>query len=300
MVHRALAMGKRTIGIIGGSGIYDLPGLDNIDEVAVETPFGSPSDVYTTGVLDGAKLVFLARHGRGHRVLPHEINYRANIFGMKKLGVDWLISLSAVGSMRDDIRPGDLVIVDQLFDRTNGRVSTFFGGGIAAHVGLGDPISPVLAGILHEAATEVVGEGGGDERVHKGGTYMVMNGPQFSTRAESNIYRTWGVDVIGMTNMPEAKLAREAEISYATIALATDYDCWHEAHDDVSVDAVVAIVRKNAMLARAVVARAVTKVPDQHGCIAANAMQHAIMTDPAAIPADLKAQLAPLIRKYVK
>lgn len=293
-------MGKRTIGIIGGSGIYDLPGLENVEEVSMDTPFGAPSDSYTTGVLDGARLVFLTRHGRGHRILPHEINYRANIFGMKKLGVDWLISLSAVGSMREDIRPGDLVIVDQLFDRTNGRASTFFGGGVAAHVGLGEPISPKLSKILHQAATEVVSEAGGDERVHKGGTYIVMNGPQFSTRAESNIYRKWGVDVIGMTNMPEAKLAREAEISYATIALATDYDCWHDGHDDVSVDAVIAIVQKNARLARRVVARAVTKVPEVHDCIAANAMEYAIMTDHSTISAEQKQQLAPLLRKYVK
>ncbi len=292
-------MADKVIGIIGGSGIYDLDGLSSVEEVKVDTPFGEPSDRFVTGHLGDARLVFLARHGRGHRILPHEINYRANIYGMKSLGVEWLISLSAVGSMQEAIRPGDLVIVDQLFDRTNGRASTFFGEGIAAHVSFGDPISHALSGVLFEAASEVVTEGGGDERVHQGGTYIVMNGPQFSTRAESRIYRQWGVDVIGMTNMPEAKLAREAEISYATVALSTDYDCWHESEEDVSVEAVIAIVQKNAALARKVVARAVQKIPAKRDCPAASALQSAIMTDPDAIPADVKQRLAPIIGKYL-
>jgi 5'-methylthioadenosine phosphorylase len=291
-------MSERVIGVIGGSGIYDLPGLEQIEEVSVETPFGPPSDSYITGRLGDAKLVFLARHGRGHMVLPHEINYRANIYGMKKLGVDWIMSLSAVGSMREEIAPGDMVIVDQFFDRTNGRASTFFGDGIAAHVSFGDPVSPVLANILHEAATETMA--GTDVTVHKGGTYIVMNGPQFSTRAESNTYRGWDVSVIGMTNMPEAKLAREAEISYATIALATDYDCWHDGHDDVSVDAVIAVVKQNADNARKVLAAAVPKIPASHDCIAANALEYAIMTDPARITPEVKERLAPIIGKYVK
>jgi 5'-methylthioadenosine phosphorylase len=290
-------MSERVIGVLGGSGIYDLPGLTDVDEVEVETPFGPPSDRYVTGRLGDARLVFLSRHGRGHRVLPHEINYRANIFGLKKLGVEWLISLSAVGSMREEIRPGDMVIVDQFFDRTNGRPSTFFGDGIAAHVSFGDPVSPVLAQALHRAATETMA--GTEVTVHQGGTYMVMNGPQFSTRAESNVYRGWGVSVIGMTNMPEAKLAREAEISYATIALATDYDCWHEEEADVSVDAVIAVVKRNAANACKVIAAAVALVPAEHTCIAATALQHAIMTDPAAVSPETRARLAPIIGKYL-
>ncbi len=292
-------MSERVIGVIGGSGIYELEGLEGVEEVAVETPFGAPSDAYITGRLGDARLVFLARHGRGHKVLPHEINYRANVFGFKKLGCDWLFSLTATGSMREDIRPGDMVVVDQYFDRTNGRESTFFGNGIAAHVSFGDPISPVLSKLLYEAATEVIDELGVDVRVQNGGTYICMNGPQFSTRAESNIYRKWGVDVIGMTNMPEAKLAREAEISYASLALATDYDCWHEEEEAVSVDAVIAVLKKNSERAKKILARAVTKVPAEHTCIAANALQFAIMTDPSAIPDQLKTDLAPIIGKYV-
>lgn len=292
-------MAERVIGVLGGSGIYDLEGLTDIDEVNVETPFGSPSDLLVTGTLGDAKMVFLARHGRGHRVLPHEINYRANIFAMKMLGVEWLISLSATGSMKEEIEPGDMVIVDQYFDRTNGRISTFFGEGVAAHVGFGDPVSPVLADCLYRAAAEVAGEHDHSFSVHKGGTYLVINGPQFSTRAESEIYRSWGVSVIGMTNMPEAKLAREAEISYASIALATDYDCWHLGHDDVSVDAVVAILKRNARHAREVVRKAAALVPDKHECIAASALEGAIMTNPDEIPPRVRSRLAPLIGKYL-
>ncbi len=293
-------MKQRVIGIIGGSGIYDLDGLSNVKEVEVDTPFGAPSDPYTVGQLGEATLVFLARHGRGHRVLPHEINYRANIFGMKKLGVEWLISVSAVGSMREEIRPGDLVIADQFFDRTRGRASSFFGDGIAAHVGMGDPVSAPLHDALVEAAREVLAETRSSGRVHPRGTYIVMNGPQFSTRAESNVYRSWGVDVIGMTALPEAKLAREAEISYATIALATDYDCWHESEEDVSADAVVAVVKSNAATARKVIARAVEKIPLERDCPAASALRHAIMTDLSKIPPAVSQRLAPIIGKYVK
>jgi 5'-methylthioadenosine phosphorylase len=290
-------MPERVIGVIGGSGIYDLEAVMGIEEIAVDTPFGPPSDTYVTGTLGDARLVFLARHGRGHRLLPHEINYRANIYGMKTLGAQWIISLSAVGSMREDIRPGDMVVVDQFFDRTIGRASTFFGEGIAAHVPMGDPVSPILAGALHDAAREVAQ--GQDFTVHRGGTYMVMNGPQFSTRAESMIYRTWGVDVIGMTNMPEAKLAREAEISYATLALCTDYDCWHADEEDVSVEAVIAVVRRNAERARRIVAAAAARVPAEHDCIAAGALKSAIMTDPALIPQETRRKLAPIIGKYI-
>ncbi len=291
-------MGNRVIGVIGGSGIYDLDGLRDAEEVPLDTPFGSPSAAFVRGRLGDATLVFLARHGRGHGILPHEVNYRANVYGMKMLGVDWILSLSAVGSMRVDIRPGDLMIVDQYFDRTDGRASTFFGEGIAAHVSFGDPVSPVLSDLLYEAALERVRAGGGGERVHRGGTYMVINGPQFSTRAESNIYRKLGVDVIGMTALPEAKLAREAEISYATLALSTDYDCWHESEDEVSVDAVVAIVRKNAALARQIVAQVVDRIPAVHDCIAARALENAIITDRTKVPAAARTRLAAIIGKY--
>jgi 5'-methylthioadenosine phosphorylase len=290
-------MPERVIGVIGGSGIYDLEAVMGIEEITVETPFGSPSDTYVTGTLDDARMVFLARHGRGHRLLPHEINYRANIYGMKTLGVEWILSLSAVGSMREDIRPGDMVVVDQFFDRTIGRASTFFGEGIAAHVPFGDPVSPILAGALYDAAREVAQ--GQDFTVHRGGTYMVMNGPQFSTRAESMIYRAWGVDVIGMTAMPEAKLAREAEISYATLALCTDYDCWHADEEDVSVEAVIAVVKRNAERARRIVAATAARVPAEHHCIAAGALKNAIMTDPALIPQDTRNKLAPILGKYI-
>ena len=292
-------MGNRVIGVIGGSGIYDLDGLRDVEEVRVDTPFGSPSDALVRGRLGDAQVVFLSRHGRGHTVLPHEVNYRANVFAMKTLGVEWLLSLSAVGSMRVDIRPGDLVVVDQYFDRTDGRASTFFGEGIAAHVSFGDPVSPVLAGLLHEAAVDRVKAGGGGERVHRGGTYMVINGPQFSTCAESNIYRKLGVDVIGMTALPEAKLAREAEMSYATLALSTDYDCWHEGEEEVSVEAVVAIVRKNAALARQIVGQVVDRIPAVHDCIAARALENAVMTDRSKIPAETRKRLAPILGKYL-
>lgn len=291
-------MGNRVIGVMGGSGIYDLEGLRDIEEVSIDTPFGPPSDAFVRGRLGDASVVFLARHGRGHTRLPHEVNYRANIYGMKSLGVEWLISLSAVGSMRVDIRPGDLVVVDQYFDRTDGRISTFFGDGVAAHVSFGDPVSPILSDLLYEAAVERVRAGGSGERVHRGGTYMVINGPQFSTRAESNIYRKLGIDVIGMTALPEAKLAREAEISYATLALSTDYDCWHEGEEEVSVEAVVAIMRKNAALARAIVGQVVERIPQQHDCIAASALKNAIMTDLGKIPRATRERLAPIIGKY--
>ncbi|HTE49843.1 MAG TPA: S-methyl-5'-thioadenosine phosphorylase [Kofleriaceae bacterium] len=292
-------MGNRVIGVIGGSGIYDLDGLRDVEEVRVETPFGSPSDALVRGQLGDAQVVFLARHGRGHGILPHEVNYRANIYALKTLGVEWLLSLSAVGSMRVDIRPGDLVVVDQYFDRTDARASTFFGDGIAAHVSFGDPVSPVLADLLYEAASDRVKAVGDGERVHRGGTYMVINGPQFSTRAESNIYRKLGVDVIGMTALPEAKLAREAEMSYATLALSTDYDCWHEGEEEVTVEAVVATVRKNAALARQIVAQVVGKIPATHDCIASRALENAIMTDRTKIPAETRKRLAPIIGKYL-
>ncbi|ACY18801.1 S-methyl-5'-thioadenosine phosphorylase [Haliangium ochraceum] len=292
-------MAERVIGVIGGSGIYGLDSLSEVEEVEIHTPFGSPSGKLLTGRLDGVKMAFLARHDRGHRLLPSEINYRANIYALKSVGVQWLLSLSAVGSMREEIRPGDMVVVDQFFDRTQNRASTFFGDGIVAHVSMADPISPMLADALYAAASHVAKDTEEAFEVHRGGTYMVMNGPQFSTRAESRVYRSWGVDVIGMTNMPEAKLAREAEISYATLAMATDYDCWHETEEDVNVESVIAIVRRNATNAARIVAEAVRRIPAEHTCIAADALKNAIMTDPARISVETKRRLAPIIKKYI-
>ena len=247
----------KTVGVIGGSGLYEIEGLADVQELAVETPFGAPSDVIVSGMLGDTRMLFIPRHGRGHRFTPSEVPYRANIWALKKLGATWCISLSAVGSLREEIVPGDVVIIDQFIDRTKNRPSTFFGNGIVGHVPFGQPISPVLAGVLEAASREA------GARVHVGGTYVCMEGPAFSTRAESFLYRSWDASVIGMTNLPEAKLAREAEIAYATIALATDYDCWHSGHDDVSVDAVIAIMRKNVALAKQIVAIAAQQVPEQ-------------------------------------
>ncbi|MDX2480026.1 MAG: S-methyl-5'-thioadenosine phosphorylase, partial [Desulfuromusa sp.] len=239
-----MTMKQPIIGVIGGSGLYEMEGLTDVREVTLETPFGAPSDAYMTGVLDDAQMVFLPRHGRGHRLLPSEVNYRANIYGMKTLGVEHIISVSAVGSMKEEIIPGHIVVPDQFFDRTQGiRASTFFGNGVVGHVQFADPVCADLSAILVESARKV------GATVHQGGTYVCIEGPNFSTRAESKIYRSWGVDIIGMTNLPESRLAREAEICYGTVALATDYDCWHEGHDDVSVEAVIAIIQQNVMTA---------------------------------------------------
>ncbi len=293
----------RTIGVIGGSGLYEIEGLTSIERVALETPFGAPSDEYLVGRLGDAKLVFLPRHGRGHRLAPHEINYRANVHGMKQLGVEWIISVSAVGSMREEIRPGDIVIADQFVDRTKGRMATFFGEGVVGHVGFADPVCSGLAGVLHAAAvaacTEKNAREGTDTRAHEGGTYVVMEGPPFSTRAESRIYRSWGVDVIGMTNLPEAKLAREAEICYATVALSTDYDCWHETEEDVTVETVLATMRSNVALARDIIRRAATAIPPGRACACPTAAKHAIMTDPAAVPPEARERLNLLYGKYL-
>jgi 5'-methylthioadenosine phosphorylase len=290
---------ERTIGVIGGSGLYDLEGLTGVERVRLETPFGAPSDEYIVGRLGDAKLVFLPRHGRGHRILPHEINFRANIHGMKQLGVEWIISLSAVGSMRDEIRPGDLVIVDQFFDHTRRRVSSFFGEGAAGHVAFSDPVCPVLAGRLHEAALAATAAAGTGSRVHRGGTYLVIDGPQFSTRGESLIYRKWGVDVIGMTNMPEAKLAREAEICYSTIALSTDYDCWHESEEAVTVDAVLAVVARNVATAKDVIRRAVPAIAPPRECPCRAAAAGALMTDKTTLPAETRKRLELIVGKYL-
>jgi 5'-methylthioadenosine phosphorylase len=282
----------RTIGVIGGSGLYEIEGLTSIETVKLTTPFGDPSDAYTVGQLGDAKLVFLPRHGRGHRILPHEINFRANIWGLKKLGVEWILSVSAVGSMKEEIRPGDIVIVDQFIDRTKHRPASFFGDGVAGHVGFADPICTELAAHVYVAAKEA------GARVHQGGTYVVIDGPMFSTRAESNLYRSWGVSVVGMTNLPEAKLAREAEICYSTIALSTDYDCWHETEEDVTVEAVLAIIRQNVALARQIVKGSAERIPAERRCGCQVAARHAVMTAPDAIPEGARERLGIILDKY--
>lgn len=287
-------MQQMTIGVIGGSGLYEIEGLTDIEEVRLETPFGPPSDLYITGVLAGIKMVFLPRHGRGHRLLPSEVPYRANIYGMKQLGVQRIISVSAVGSMKEEIVPGHIVIPDQFFDRTQGkRASTFFGQGVAGHVQFADPVCGELSGVLVDAARQA------GATVHQGGTYLCIEGPNFSTRAESMIYRSWGVDVIGMTNLPEARLAREAEICYGTVALATDYDCWHDGHEDVTVEAVLAIIRQNVAMARDIIRHAVGALAGVPGCACAEALQFAIMTDHALIPMQTRKDLAPILGKYL-
>lgn len=286
-------MAERLIGIIGGSGLYEMDGLEILREERVRTPFGDPSDRYIVGRLEGRPVAFLARHGRGHSLMPSEVNFRANIFGFKLLGADWILSASAVGSMKEEVKPLDILIPDQFFDRTNGRAGTFFGNGLIVHVSLADPTCHVLGDVLYRAGRQV------GATMHKGGTYLCIEGPQFSTRAESRIYRGWGVDVIGMTNLQEAKLAREAEICYATMALITDYDVWHETEEDVSVDSVVAILRQNAATARALLRTAVTMIPAERSCACAYALRDAIITAREKVPAGVKRELAPIVGKYL-
>jgi 5'-methylthioadenosine phosphorylase len=283
---------KAEIGIIGGSGLYSMPGFETQEEATIETPFGRPSDNYVIGTLAGRQVAFLARHGRGHRISPSELNFRANIYGMKSLGVERIISLSAVGSLKEEHRPLDFVVPDQFFDRTRGRVSTFFGEGLAAHIGFADPVCPELSEVVTAAgrAAEV--------NIKKGGTYLCMEGPAFSTKAESNVYRSWGMDVIGMTNLQEAKLAREAEICYVTVAMVTDYDCWHPQHDAVTVNDIIANLMKNAENARQVVAEAVASMPAARGCQCGSALAHAIITDRQLVPAATRRKLGILIDKY--
>lgn len=284
----------QVIGVIGGSGLYEMEGLSEVESVLLETPFGAPSDTYITGVLDGVRMVFLPRHGRGHRLLPSEVNYRANIYGMKKLGVTRLISVSAVGSMKEEIRPGHIVIPDQFIDRTNAtRNNTFFGNGVVAHVQFADPVCEEVSGILDEAARRT------GVHVHRGGAYLCMEGPAFSTRAESRMYRSFGVSVIGMTNIPEAKLAREAEICYGVIALATDYDCWHESQDDVSIDAILVILRQNVEMAKSIIRNAVGSMRGERKCPCADALRYAIITDRTVIPDKTKRDLDVIAGRYI-
>lgn len=282
------------LGVIGGSGLYEMEGLKNVREVLVKTPFGDPSDVVVVGQLGATTLAFLPRHGRGHRIPPTEINYRANIWALKKIGVTRILSVSAVGSMKESIRPGDIVVVDQFYDLTKRRVSTFFGDGVVAHIPFADPVCPCLFDLAHASAKKVV------KRVHKGGTYLCMEGPQFSTRAESRIHRKWGVDVIGMTNMPEAKLAREAEICYATIALATDYDCWHESEEDVSIEAILGIVRSNVENSKRIIREVVSRLPGKVPCACGDALKFGIVTDRKKISPTAKKRLALIAGRYLK
>jgi 5'-methylthioadenosine phosphorylase len=281
------------IGIIGGSGLYDLAELTDREERWLETPFGAPSGPYVIGTLHGRRVAFLARHGPGHRILPSELNFRANIYGFKALGVEWILSASAVGSLKEEYRPLDIVVPDQFFDRTRGRISTFFGGGIAVHVAFARPVCPVLARLAFDAAQAV------GARAHWGGTYVCIEGPQFSTLAESRLYRAWGFDIIGMTNLQEAKLAREAEICYATLALVTDYDCWHPDHDQVTAEMVVSNLTTNAATARRILAEAVRRLPVERRCECPRALQTAIITRPEAVAPEVKRALAVLLGKYL-
>ena len=281
------------IGIIGGSGLYQMDGLTNIEEVEVETPFGKPSDAYRIGTLEGKSVAFLARHNRNHSILPSELNFRANIYGFKKLGAEWIISASAVGSLKEEHRPLDIMLPDQFYDRTKTRISTFFGEGIVAHITFAHPVCSRLATVIEEAGKEV------DVPVKRGGTYLCIEGPQFSTLAESNVYRSWGMDLIGMTNLQEAKLAREAEICYSTIALVTDYDCWHPHHDAVTVTDVLDCLRKNTENAQKLIRGAVKRLPIERSCKCGRALKHAIMTDLSKVPDETRRKLELLLRKYL-
>ena len=285
-------MQQAEIGIIGGSGLYSMPGLTGVHEERVTTPFGDPSDAFVFGELEGRKVAFLARHGRGHRILPSELNFRANIYALKKLGVERIVSVSAVGSLKEEHKPGEFVIPDQFIDRTVHRISTFFGDGVVAHVAFGDPVCARVAGTITAACkTEGVS-------AKPSGTYVCMEGPQFSTRAESNLYRSWGADVIGMTNLQEAKLAREAEICYATAAMVTDYDCWHPEHDAVTVTDIIANLVKNAENACKVVAAAVERMPAGRSCKCGSALAHAIITDRKLVPEATRRKLDLIVGKY--
>ncbi len=287
-------MPKAKIGVIGGTGLYDVEGLTDISEVSIDTPFGKPSDTITLGRLEGVGVAFLPRHGKGHSILPTELPSRANIYALKSLGVEHIIAINSVGSFKEEVKPGDLLIPDQLIDRTRGRASTFFGEGIVAHIQFAEPFCPVLSKVLYQSAREA------GASVHPKGTYVVMEGPAFSTRAESRLHRSWGADVIGMTALPEAKLAREAEICYAIIACATDYDSWHETRETVSIDAILNILRQNVEMSKKIIKLAVSRIPARRNCPCATALKTAIVTAPEAIPAEQKKKLNRLIGKYIK
>ena len=287
-------MANEVIGVIGGSGLYEMEGMTGVTQVTVDTPFGRPSDEYVTGTLDGVRMVFLPRHGKGHRFTPSEVNYRANIYGMKKLGVTRIISVSAVGSLREEIVPGHIVVPDQFIDRTRGfRKDTFFGNGIVGHVQFADPVCGELSDILYDAAGEV------GATVHRGGCYVCMEGPAFSTRAESHLYRSFGASIIGMTNLTEAKLAREAEICYGVIALSTDYDCWHDAHADVSVEAIIAIIKSNVATAKKIIRQAAAKVASGRGCVCGESLKYALISDTSVIPVETRENLDLILGKYL-
>jgi len=286
-------MQRAQIGIIGGSGLYDMAGVTDREEVKVTTPFAQPSGPYVLGTLRGRRVAFLARHGAGHRISPSELNFRANIFGLKTLGVEYILSASAVGSLKEEYKPADIVIPDQFFDRTKGRPSTFFGRGLVGHVGFAHPFCTILSGIAYDSGKKA------GITIHKGGTYVCMEGPQFSTLAESKLYRSWGMDVIGMTNLQEAKLAREAEMCYVTLALVTDYDCWHPDHDSVTVEMIIQTLMKNAETAQRAIAEAITKLPVVRSCECGSALKFALITRPEAVPAQVKKDLAPIVGKYL-
>ena len=284
---------EATVGIIGGSGLYQMDGLSDSRELELDTPFGSPSDSVIVGVLEGVKVAFLPRHGKGHHVMPTQMPAKANIYALKTLGVEMIISVSAVGSLKEELKPLDIVIPDQLIDRTRQRSSTFFGDGIVAHVGFADPFCPVLSGVIFRSAQ------GTGATVHRGGTYVVMEGPAFSTRAESFLYRSWGADIIGMTALPEAKLAREAEICYATLACVTDYDCWHESEEDVTVEMVVANLSKNVSTSKEALRTIMSEIPQRRECPCAAALKDSIITSPDRVPSEIKERLQPIVGKYL-
>ena len=287
-------MPEARIGVIGGTGLYQMDGLNDVEEVYPDTPFGKPSDAIVTGILDGVGVAFLPRHGRGHRLSPSEIPVRANIYGLKALGVQRIISVSAVGSLREEIRPLDMVIPDQIIDRTMGRVSTFFGDGIVAHVGFAEPFCPYMADALHRGAEKM------GARVHFRGTYVAIEGPQFSTKAESHLYRSWGAAVIGMTAAPEAKLAREAEICYSILACSTDYDCWHESEVPVTVELVVANLNKNTALSKAILDDVIPRLSEERSCSCGSALEDSIITARGVIPPEARERLALLVDKYLR
>jgi len=286
-------MERAEIGVIGGSGLYDMPGLENVREVEVQTPFGEPSDVYLMGTIHGRSVAFLARHGKGHRLLPSELNFRANIYGFKKLGVRQILSASAVGSLKEEHKPMDFVLPDQFIDRTRMRISTFFGDGLVAHVGFADPVCAALADEVERAAARIAFP------IKRGGTYVCMEGPAFSTRAESNLYRSWGADLIGMTNLQEAKLAREAEICYLTIAMVTDYDCWHEDEDDVTVEMLIGYLTRYSENAKRLISETISQLSSDRDCSCRHALESAIITDRSTIPESTRERLGLLVGRYI-